>query len=100
MELAGNYYPMRAFIKYKAKEQLRIEFDMYSAWDSLDEELFLEIATTLFQPEKNQELYQKCYSREKSAAIENRIADELVQTYKQIKSRQNNPIVQRLNALL
>lgn len=100
MELAGKYYPRRTFIRYKAKHQLRIELDTYSDCEPLDEELFQELTKTLFQSKTNQELYQEYHSREQSAEIEHRIADELVCTYKQIKLRQSDPTVQRLNALL
>ncbi len=96
MEVAGKNYPKRTFIKYKAKEQLRIELDSCQ----IDEPLFLEITATFFRAPKNQKLAYPCRTKEEANEIANRIAAELVETYKQIKRRQRHLIIQQLNALL
>lgn len=100
MGSAGKSYPKRAFIKYKAKEILRSELDQSESYEQLDEELFFEIATTLFRAQRNQKFAQPCHSREEAIEIANRIAEELVEAYKQIKLQQRSSIIQRLNALL
>lgn len=100
MEVVGKSYPKRAFIKYKAKELLRSELDQGESYEPLDEELFFEIANTLFRAKKNQKFAQPCNSREEAIQIASRIATELAEAYKQIKLQQRSSIVQRLNALL
>jgi hypothetical protein len=100
MEVAGKSYPMRAFIRHKAKEQLRQELDTLVPSEPLDEALFLELAATTFRAEKNQTFHRPCLLREEAAEIENRIAAELVEAYRWIKSRQKSSIVQKLNTLL
>ena len=66
----------------------------------LDEALFLELAATTFHAEKNQTFHQPYLLREEAAEIENRIATELVEADRWIKSRQNSSIVHKLNTLL
>lgn len=68
--------------------------------EQLDEELFHDIATTLFNPKRNPDLYQASVSRHMATVIETRIADEIVETYKAIKTSQRDLLVLRLNALL
>jgi len=91
---------MRAFIRRKAKEQLRHELDTLVPSEPLDEVLLLELAATTFRAEKNQTFHRPCLWREEAAEIENRIAAELVEAYRWIKSRQKSSIVQKLNTLL
>jgi hypothetical protein len=101
MELVGGNYPMRVFVRYKATEQLKLELDTYSSGEPLDRELFEEIATSLFGIEKNQKKFERRYSsREEASEIEDCVVAELVETYKQIKAKQENPLIQKLNSLL
>lgn len=100
MEVVGNSYPKRAFIKYKAKELLRSQLDRGESYEPLDEELFFEIAATSFRAQRNQKFVQPCRSREEAIEIANKIAAELVEAYKQIKLKQRSSIIQGLNALL
>ncbi len=71
-----------------------------SETEILDEALFEEIAKTSFSPNRYPELYQSCGTRRAAAAIEAQVAKEIVATYKQIKQKQQCPIVQGLNGLL
>lgn len=100
MELANNLYPMRALIRYKAKEQLKFNLEKQNIYLPLDESLFAEVATILFRAGRHPQLQSQCASRTEAAAIEDQFAAELAETYKQIKLRQKNIVVQRLNALL
>lgn len=68
--------------------------------EQLDEELFQAIVTSRFHPSQNPDLYDPCASRNRAAAIEARVAAEIVQHYKQFKQRQRGALVDRLNRLL
>ena len=100
MEATGYSKPMRAITRYKALVQLQHETDAGKTSELLDEELFLEIAAILFNSKENKQLYQWRISKAEAVEVENRVAAELVTTYKWIKLRQKNLIVQTLNALL
>lgn len=100
MELANPIYPMRAAIRCKAKQQLLCDPETSDLMISLNEALFQEIATTLFQSEPCQAVYQPCASRQEATNIEDWVATELAITYKRIAQKQQDPLVQRLNALL
>ena len=67
---------------------------------AIDEALFGEISKTLFNLNRSPELYQSCGTKGAAATVEARIVEEIVETYKQIKLKQECPIVQSLNALL
>ncbi|MCG8361893.1 MAG: hypothetical protein MJA27_01010 [Pseudanabaenales cyanobacterium] len=67
---------------------------------TIDEALFREITQTVFNLNHSPELYQASGTKRAAAAVEARIAEEIVETYKQIKLKQECPIVQSLNALL
>ena len=100
MDTTGKIFPMRVFIKHKAIEQLKQDAEMSQLCFPLDEELFPELAKTLFQSESNQVLYEQCTSRAEADAIEDEIATDLVTAYLNIRLRQRNPLVQSLNSLL
>ncbi len=100
MDTTSNTFPMRVFIKHKAKEQLKRDPEMSRFCCPLDEELFEELAKTLFQAEMNQVLYQQCHSSSEARAIEEQVAADLVETYLHIQLRQRDSLVQSLNALL
>lgn len=98
MELAGKSYPMRAVVRHKAKQQLQSEFECDRK--PLDRTLLLELAATLFKADKNQGFERGCRSRQEAIDIENKMAAELVEAYKQIKKNQEDKLVQNLNSLL
>ncbi|HBB31570.1 MAG TPA: hypothetical protein DDZ80_04310 [Cyanobacteria bacterium UBA8803] len=100
MPATGNRYPMRALIKHKAKAQLRAALASDRTEEPLDERLLEELAATLFHQEQNQAFAQPCISRAEADEIENRMAADLVQTYRDMKQRQKNPLVEQLNRLL
>lgn len=95
MELT-SYYPKRVFVRYRAKAQLQAD----AAFACLDEALIKDVAATLFQSELYRSLYNQCRSQRDAAAITDRMIDDLVKTYRQIKEQQQNPIIQQLNSLL
>lgn len=130
MDIDSRTYPSRAFIRFTAQNQLRADLtgqtftitvqragessymqqvapsnsvDLLSE-DSeavlLDEDLFEEVAKTLFHADRYPELYQSCGTPKAAKAVEAKVAAELVATYLQIKLKQQCPIVKRLNALL
>lgn len=99
MELA-SYFPKRVFVRYRAKAQLQIDAINAEVFECLDEALIKEIAATLLQSEFYRSLYNQCRSRREATAITDRMVDELVNTYRQIKQQQENPLIQQLNSLL
>ncbi|MEO0984629.1 MAG: hypothetical protein AAFY20_03665 [Cyanobacteria bacterium J06639_14] len=136
--MANHVYPVRSFIKFKAKSQLIADLNGQvmtsfvqrqgaehstelitpeeaettphpddgalttgaSTDQMFDEGLFQEIATIAFCSEHHPELYQPCLSQVVATEIEDRVATELIETYKRIKHRQGSALVQSLNALL
>ncbi|MBD2460690.1 hypothetical protein H6G89_06505 [Oscillatoria sp. FACHB-1407] len=112
MEPTSRAYPMRVFVKHRAKEQIKARAYDRSGdssqggtashrplYSPFDERLFEDIATTLLSPSRP-EFRHQCKSRQEAAEIEARIAAELVEIYAQIKLNQRDPLVQMLNALL
>ncbi|MDX2215905.1 MAG: hypothetical protein SFY66_21755 [Oculatellaceae cyanobacterium bins.114] len=112
MEPTSRAYPMRVFVKHRAKEHIKsLTYDMrgdYSTGETashrplyspFDERLFEDIAATLLSPNRP-EFRHQCKSRQEAAAIESQIAAELVDIYTQIKLKQRDPLIQMLNALL
>lgn len=99
MEIAGKVYPKRVLIKYKAKEKLRL-MDGTEVDQLLDEELFKEIAATFFRSPQNCKFAYPCCSKAEANEVANTIAAKLAETYRQIKSRQQNQTVRFLNGLL
>ncbi|MDX2239135.1 MAG: hypothetical protein NW224_00450 [Leptolyngbyaceae cyanobacterium bins.302] len=101
MELADHsIYPMRAVIRCKAKQQLMTNIDGSSLEERLDEILFAEIATTLFQSPQWDAIYEPYATCAAASAVENEAALALAATYQRIIQQRNSPIVQNLNALL
>ncbi|MBD2461320.1 hypothetical protein H6G89_09700 [Oscillatoria sp. FACHB-1407] len=96
----GSAYPMRALVRHKAKAKLIEGIEFQDDCPLVDEDLLRDLATTLFQSKQAQDLYTQCHSRHEADEIENRFATELVETYKQIKQQEANPLVQLLNGLL
>jgi hypothetical protein len=100
MEFANPVYPMRAVIRCKAKQQLMTNIDGTSLEERLDEALLNELATTLFQSEHCDAIYEPYTTRQAATAVEDEVALELAAAYQRIMQQRNSPIVQTLNALL
>jgi hypothetical protein len=99
MELIGDY-PMRAFIRHKAKMQILGNSLTQNFCPDFDEELLKDLSKTLLQSTKMKELYRPYRSRDEADKAEDEIATQLAAVYKQIKQQQDDPLVQGLNALL
>lgn len=100
MEFANPIYPIRAVIRCKAKQQLMTNIDGSSLEERLDDALLNELATTLFQSERCNAVYEPYPTRDAASAVESEVALELAATYQRIMEQRNSPIVQTLNALL
>lgn len=99
MELA-SYFPKRVYVRYRAKAQLQADAISSEVYECLDEALIKEISATLLQSELYRSLYSQCRSKREAANITDRMIDELVASYRQIKQQQQNPLIQQLNSLL
>ncbi len=70
-------------------------------WDEpFDETLFGELATDLFQSSQYRIFFERCHSKQEVQAVEDRLAQDLADTYMSILKRHQDPVVQSLNALL
>lgn len=67
---------------------------------NVDNSLFEDILKTTVTPENWPALYQACETPEDATALELKVAAAIVSTYRQIKFRQQDPVVQQLNQLL
>ncbi len=74
--------------------------ETYQTEEVLDEEIFGAIATATLCPEEHPELYTSYTSQRAVAQVEQEIAQEIVNSYKQLKLRQRQAFVQKLNQLL
>jgi hypothetical protein len=100
MELAGDSYPVRAFIRHKAKMRVLEAESMGIGCVAFDEPLLQDLSTTLFQSERGAAVFIAYPSRQAAEAIEDQFALELAEIYRHIKQRKANAQVQRLNSLL
>ncbi|MFM7447871.1 MAG: hypothetical protein ACKO24_04655 [Leptolyngbyaceae cyanobacterium] len=98
MELANPTYPMRSVIRCQAKQQILSTGDSRMAF--LDQTLFQELASTLFNSAYFQSLYRAYPSTQERCAVEDRLAVELAAIYHHVTQRRQQPLVQQLNALL
>ncbi|PZU96453.1 MAG: hypothetical protein DCF32_21625 [Leptolyngbya sp.] len=70
-------------------------------WDApFDDTLLKELATGLFQAKQYQSFFEQGHSKAEAKAVEDRLAEELADTYRSILKRHQDPVVQSLNALL
>ncbi len=67
---------------------------------SIEDELFAEITSTVFHPQRHPELYQPHASQASATQVERAIATEIVDTYKRIFTNRSNQFIQDLNSLL
>ena len=97
MELTRQTSPKRAVIKCKAKIRLLADSIVGLMVMPFDDALFLDLAKTLLCAD---DLNQRYESQKVAREVEDRFASLLVAMYRRIKTQQQNPIVQQLNALL
>ncbi|MBW4469761.1 MAG: hypothetical protein KME45_05080 [Stenomitos rutilans HA7619-LM2] len=101
MELANRHRPHRAVVRCKAKMLLLETIDEQFDWDCpFDDTLLKELATGLFQSRQYQLCFEKCLSKQEAQSVEDQLANALADTYRNLLQRHQDPIVQRLNALL
>lgn len=101
MELANRHRPHRAVIRCKAKMRLLEAIDEHFDWDNpFDDALLRDLATSLFQSSQYQGFFEQCLSEQQVQGVEDELAQVLADTYQSISMRQQDPIVQSLNALL
>lgn len=119
-------YPSRAFTQFIARNQLLADLtgqpviwfvqrrdgslrrhetkpcvhDHQSPDQTLDEALFAEVVKLVFNIHQHPELYQPCRDRFAVERVELGVAEDIVCTYKALKQRQCDDLVQRLNSLL
>lgn len=97
MELVRQTSPKRAVIKCKAKIRLLADSIVGLTAMPFDEALFVDLVKTLFRAD---DLNQRYENQQVARQIEERFVVQLVEMYKRIKLRQQDSIVQQLNALL
>jgi hypothetical protein len=102
MELVNHpHRPNRTVIRCKAKMQLLDSMTDCAEWIEPDfDTLLSELATTLFQSDRYQQMYQQCRSKQEAQMVGDRLVNELAQTFQAIVERQQDPVVQHLNTLL
>ena len=101
MELVNSHHPRRAILRCKAKMQLlQAADDNCFDWSAANHALLNSLAATLFESTHYQALYQGCQSKQQASLIDQQLVAELVSTYQQLIERQQDPVVQSLNALL
>ncbi len=66
----------------------------------VDEVLLAELIDTLLQPSVTPELYQVAASLQVKEALEENLAEQLVKAYRDLKIKQQDPLVQVLNKLV
>ncbi|XHX80115.1 MAG: hypothetical protein RBJ76_09370 [Stenomitos frigidus ULC029] len=97
-----NYHrPHRSVIRCKAKMHLLETVDDSFDWDEASIDLLLrELSTSLFQSSQYQVFFERTHSPQEAKEVEDQLAKELAETYWSLLQRQQDPIVQSLNALL
>ncbi|MEO0456330.1 MAG: hypothetical protein AAF152_07055 [Cyanobacteria bacterium P01_A01_bin.114] len=93
-------YPLRSLIRHKAMAQIRMSEAAYKASIPWDQTLFKDLADTLLDPRWRVELRRRHVSRAAAAAVEDRLADTLANTYQTVQKQRQSALVQKLNALL
>ncbi|WP_416666369.1 hypothetical protein [Egbenema bharatensis] len=100
MEQVNFKRPHRAIVRCQAKMHLlEISFNQSEETEPIDDALLKDLTTTLFQSNPHS-IMDEPLSSHPNVTSEQQLVDELVQTYQHISQRQQEPIVQRLNALL
>ncbi|MBD0270084.1 MAG: hypothetical protein ICV77_17540 [Cyanobacteria bacterium Co-bin8] len=96
----NSVYPVRLFIRNKARDKLLEALGGNPSEVSLDGPLLWDVTNTLLQPTTSPNLYRPYPSRDLAAQVEEQTADEIASAYIRIKQQATNPLVQRLNQLL
>jgi hypothetical protein len=100
MELARNSYPVRGFIRHKAKMQILTRQAMEDdVCPTVDDDLIRELTQTLLTSERGDAAYRSYPDRETANAVENQFAAEIAESYQRIKQQTTSDTVQRLNQL-
>lgn len=92
-------FPMRSLIRCKAKQHLHATMHHGSTPQPLQEELFQDIANTFFQSVAFRIRYASSRSMTDVDDLEEAASLELAATYRRLIQRQQDSLVQRLNAL-
>jgi hypothetical protein len=102
MELVNSHHrPHRAVIRCKVMIQLlEMADDCFESIEPGENALLEELAATLFQSERYRAMYQQCRSRLEAEGVGDRLVNELVETYRDILKRRQDPVVQSFNTLL
>lgn len=105
MDSTHQTYPVRLFIRHKARMNLVADLQKLAASGhlkdgSIDETLFADVIETFLQSESGSEAYQPCDSRHQALLIEDQLAQKIAETYLQIMQKKENALVQKLNNLL
>jgi len=101
MELVNSHHPRRAILRCKAKMQLlQAADDNCFDWPEVTDALLNQLAATLFESTHYQALYQGCQSKQQAGLVDQQLVAELVSTYQHLLERQQDPVVQSLNARL
>ncbi len=100
MEQVNFKRPHRAIVRCQAKMHLlKTSFNQFEETEPIDDALLKDLTTTLFRANPHS-VSDQLSSPHPAVTTEQQLVDELVQTYRRISQRQQEPIVQRLNALL
>lgn len=100
MEPVNSVFPVKMFIRHKARQKLVAFFRSSSEEAELDEALLNDVANTLLQPATSSQVYQPCRCRDEAIRIEEEVADSIAATYLRIRRQQSDPLIQQLNNLL
>lgn len=100
MQPAQVSYPVRLFIRHKAKMKLSSALSRQHLGADIDLVLLQEITNTVLQPSVNPAIYQAYGSRELAIQVEESVSDAIASAYLRILQRRNHPDVERLNQLL
>ncbi|HEY9877319.1 MAG TPA: hypothetical protein V6D29_02630 [Leptolyngbyaceae cyanobacterium] len=100
MQSINTAYPVRMFIRHKARHKLAEALQLTQAEPTFDAPLFWDVTNTLLQPSTSPNLYRPYPSRDQAAQVEEHTADAIASAYLRIKQQASDPLVQDLNKLL
>lgn len=100
MNRTRNYYPVRAFIRHKARMQILASLGDPSLCPAMDQSLLDDLVNTVLQSDRGEPVYAPYPSREAAAKVEDSFAAELATTYEAIMQQRRDRHIQRLNDLL